>query len=176
MPASRLLGESNFIFGLDPDNRLHDKIMELLRLREKIYFELALSSAAILEVASVLRSRNEEYRIRDFYLLLDQLKTKYGDIEIIPVTIREIDYALDLMQKYQPKYGKRVSYYDCVHIATAYINGYALIVRDNTMKAILEEEGMYYIDLDKSINEIYDDLLELSRLEQLPYGMLSSDI
>jgi len=176
MSVPRLLAEATFLLGLDPHDKLHKKVMGILKLRKKTYFELALSSAAILEVANILRSRGYDVGIEHYTYLLEQMEDKYGEIRISPVTGEHIDYALKLLARYVPKYGrKKVSFHDCVYVATAYIEGYALIVRDYVMKQILKNEGMYYIDLDKSDDEIYADITWLSHYEQLPYGMLGND-
>ncbi len=163
----RLLAQTTFILGLSPDDKLHEKVMGILELRRKEPFELAVSAAAILEAAFKLRSRDGNPSYYDF--LFDIVQGEYGDIRVIPVTLEHISYAFELLTRY----GDDIGFFDCIHVAAAYIEGYALIVRDNRMKHVLEDIGMYYIDLDKPIDEIIADIKELSRYEQPPYSMLA---
>ena len=166
---ARLLAETTFILGLNPDDKLHEKIMRIMELRRKTYFELAVSAAAILEATLKLRAQGEDPSYYDF--LFDLIQGEYGDIKIVPVTLEHVSYAYKLLTTH----GNKIGLFDCIHIATAYIEGYALIVRDNKMKQVLSDLGIYYIDLDKPVNEILADIKELSQYEQLPYGMLAYD-
>jgi len=166
---SRLLAETTFILGLNPDDKLHEKVMRILELRRKMYFELAISAAAILEATLKLRAQGKDPSYYDF--LFDLIQGVYGDIKIVPVTLEHVSYAYKLLVSY----GNKIGLFDCIHIATAYIEGYALIVRDSKMKQVLNGMGMYYIDLDKPVDEIVADIEELSQYEQLPYGMLAYD-
>ncbi len=138
----KILVETDFLFGLNKRDNLYPIVIELLRRHKRGKVDLAVSSAAPLEVSLVLLSRGFSLdTIAKVLELMDMKLAEYKVNNFIPIGLDTTIRSLELRNKYE-----KLTFFDSIHIAIAATTGFTLLTSDMIMKTVMEAEGISYID------------------------------
>jgi predicted nucleic acid-binding protein len=138
------LVETEFLFGINPSDRWHNKVMQILELfKKREGGELRFSASALLEMSLVLQSRG--LRMEKIEETLFLAKQKLFESNVLEEWLNSDDVirAYELLKKFD------VEYFDAMHAAVALGRNAVLVTNDK----VYETLGVKTISFDDLIKE-----------------------
>jgi len=137
-----VLVETDFLFGLSAEDKLHPKVMKVLEKHRKGELKLVVSSASPIEASLVLLSHgiNAEITVKILKLMRDKL-AEYKANTYAPITLEVMAKALELKKKH-----KTLTLFDSIHISLAATLNIPLLTSDKTIQKTMKTENIKHLN------------------------------
>ncbi len=131
--SKEILVETDFLFGLNPEDKLHSYVKKIINKHNKGEISCRLAGTALMEFRAVLYSHGlTSDKVYEALLIIINALNE-NNISIIPVRPEHI-MAADLLRT---KYSS-LTYYDALHAGVAYEEGILLVSYDDIYAKIRE--------------------------------------
>lgn len=139
---TRLIVETEFLFGLSARDKLHPHVSRLLELHRSGRISIVLSPAAPLEAFLVMLSRGVRYDAvsRALRLMRDKL-AEYRVNTYAPPSLEAAAFAAELRSRHP-----ELTFFDSLHIAVAATLDIPLLTSDKTIAKVMGEEKLKHMD------------------------------
>jgi len=137
-----VLVETDFLFGLSAEDKLHPKVMKVLKKHREGEIKVIVSSASPIEASLALLSHgiNTETTAKILKLMRDKL-AEYKANTYAPITLEVMAKALELKKKH-----KTLTLFDSIHISLATTLNIPLLTSDKTMQNIMKIENIKHLN------------------------------
>ncbi len=136
-----ILVETDFLFGLSAEDKLHPYVMKVLEKHRKGEVKVVISSASPIEASLALLSHGKSIEItaKILKLMRDKL-AEYKANTYAPITLEVMAKALELKKKH-----KKLTLFDSIHISLATTLNIPLLTSDKTIQNIAKTENISHL-------------------------------
>jgi len=135
VPRKCLL-ETGFLLALNPNDKNHQWALDILTKAKRNELEVYISSAALVEVSLILRSRGMSNKIiAEILRTMDDAISLYIKPQYCKLTLQHLSYAAELRVKYQ-----NLTFFDSIHAAVAIIDRLVYMDLDPVVRDVVESE------------------------------------
>ena len=134
--SKKCLLETGFLLALNPSDKNHQWALNILTKAKRNELEVCISSAALIEISLILRSRGMSDKIiAEILRTMDDAISLYIKPHYCKLTLQHLSYAAELRVRYQD-----LTFFDSIHAAVAIVDRLVYMDLDPIVRDVVKSE------------------------------------